>query len=632
MTSVSFHPGKHAVKVKGGSSLMEAARLAGLELQGLCGGRGSCGKCRVLVLEGKVSEPDAEERKSLSPGELRRGLRLACRTRVSGKRVEALIPPQSLLERQRIQLESELNPFKPRPPVRLVRIKVEPAGPGDARSDLSRLEETLLSSRGLKVKSFDAAAARSLGETLSSEATELEVALRGDRLVAVGEPRPRRGLLGMAVDLGTSKIAVFLVDLLSGKTLDACGIMNSQLAMGDDVITRISYALEKEDGALRLQEAARDAVNRGIFTLCKNNGLEPRDILELCVVGNTAMHHLFLGLPVRRLALSPFSPVISEQLEVEARELGMEAHPGARVFFPPPLAGYVGSDHLAAILASRMGRRGGICLLADLGTNTELALKTPGGITCCSCASGPAFEGGCLEWGMRAAPGAVEHVALGERGELEVSTIDGAAPAGLCGSGALSALASLLGAGTVDAGGRMSAAGVRVRKKDGEPLFRIARRGAAQDGRGRWITLSQKDVRELQKAKGAVRAGVEMLLERAGVRAEDIDLLLLAGAFGSYLDVPSVLEIAMLPPLPPRRILQVGNAAGAGAREMLCSTAARRRASRLAAGIDYLELATYPNHEMFFAAGMMLGEEAVRGFMEKWRGLKRGGGKRHQGA
>ena len=604
------------METEDGSTVLEAARSVGIELESACGGQGTCGKCRVIVRGGMASEPDELERCLLSPGEMAEGVRLACRTKPEGGTLSVLVPRQSLAARQRIQLESESASFRPDPPLSVHRVRLAAEGAGASRADLDRLRAALEDSCGARLSGCEPHAAASLVRHLR-EGEEVDVLLRGGTLLEVGRPEQLSGTLGIAVDLGTSKIAMYLVELASARTISALGMENPQLSMGHDVISRLAAALRGEKEAGRLRGVVVEALNRGMSKLCRENGLPTRHILEICVVGNTAMHHIFLGLPVDRLAMSPFTPVLADPLELRADEVGLDAHPGARVFFPPPLAGFVGSDHLAAILASRLASRRGPALLVDLGTNTELSLKTPRGITCCSCASGPAFEGGCLRWGMRAAPGAVERVTVNEAGELKLWTVDGKGPRGLCGSGAMSALASLLGAGIVDAGGRMLVNDPRVTVEEEEPAFRIARAAGPTRNRGRWITLSQSDVRELQKAKGAVRAGVEMLLEHAGIR--EVAQVLLAGAFGSSLDIASALQTAMLAPVPASRIVQLGNAAGAGARELLCSVRARHRCSRLAREIDYLEPATYPRHELYFAAGMMLGEEAVQEFMSKWR-------------
>jgi uncharacterized 2Fe-2S/4Fe-4S cluster protein (DUF4445 family) len=320
------------------------------------------------------------------------------------------------------------------------------------------------------------------------------------------------------------------------------------------------------------------------------------------------MHHLFLELPVEGLARSPYLPVTHLPLVVKARDLGLSLHPAAVVYLPPPVAGYVGSDHLAALCATRLAEREGPCLLLDIGTNTEVSLQVRGRVTCCSCASGPAFEGMGLSQGMRAGEGAVESVEVGSGGRLEVRVIGDAPPAGICGSGILSALSALLKTGALEASGRLRPEHPGVGEKDGEAAFWLVPPG---EGGGDGLAITQSDVREIQKAKGAIRTGVEALLAEAGVSYSEVKEVLLAGAFGSYLDPLDALSIAMLPPFPLERIRQVGNAAGAGARSMLLCGDFRRGAEELAGSLEYLELSTYPSLARLFAASMYLTEEAV---------------------
>jgi uncharacterized 2Fe-2S/4Fe-4S cluster protein (DUF4445 family) len=549
---VVFHPGRRTVEVDGGTTLLEAARRAGLALENQCGGLGTCGNCKVLVLRGRVNPPSGIERETLSRRDLEHGLRLACQTWTRGPKAEILLLPHSLVMEQRYQLEGASAGCKPDP---------------------------LPQSSGL------------------------------------------RGKFGLAIDLGTSKIALFLLELSTGVVAGTAGLMNPQLPFGEDVISRLGYALEGEEQAGRLRDAVVSGINRGLGPLCEGAGVRPLDIARACLVGNTAMHHLFLGLPVRQLAFNPYVPALSHTLELPAGELGLDILPEAAVLLPSPLAGFVGSDHLAALLSTRLDRGKGVSLLIDLGTNTEIALKVPEGITCCSCASGPAFEGGSLTHGMRAAPGAIEEVEIDGEGKLHVGTVDGAEPAGICGSGVLSALAAMREAGIMDEGGRLLEGHPAVASEGGQLVFRISlpsRPGGAEGGNG-WIGLSQDDVREVQKSKGAVRAGVEMLLEHAGLTPSGIDRVFLAGGFGNYVNPADLLDLAMLPSLSLSDIVQVGNAAGVGAREMLISRRMRERAECLAEKVRYVELATYPRNELFFASSMLLSEEAVQAYMRKWR-------------
>jgi uncharacterized 2Fe-2S/4Fe-4S cluster protein (DUF4445 family) len=616
---VTFQPGRRTVKVAAGTTLMEAARLAGFSLENQCGALGTCGNCRVLLLKGKADRPTQAEKETLSRRDLAHGIRLACQVKTRGPLMEALVLPSSLVMEQRYQLEGTAAACVPDPGVRSFELEMPLPDLEDIRSDLARLTDSLYEAHGVRLRDAGLAALRGLPGMLRAGEGKVQALVRDGRLLGLRPHGANPRLYGLAVDLGTSKIALILTDLSTGEVVVVVGLMNPQLPFGEDVISRLGYAMEGEDQARRLRDAVVEAINRELGPLCQRAGLSPRDVVEMSLVGNTAMHHLFLGLPVRQLAFSPFVPAVSSAMEVAAQDLGLGILPQASVLFPPPLAGFVGSDHLAALLASRLQRHKGVCLLADLGTNTEIALKTPDGITCCSCASGPAFEGGSLAYGMRAAEGAIEKVDIDGTGGVGFVTVGAAAPRGICGSGVLSALAEMREAGIMDDSGRILEGNAGVAQERGEPVFRIARRASRSGRTGRWISLSQRDVREVQKAKGAVRAGIEMLLDHAGLAQGDIDKVILAGAFGNYLNPADLLDIAMLPPLPVKDIVQVGNAAGVGAREMLVSLKMRREAARLAKEIDYLELATYPRTELYFASSMLLSEDAVQRYMRKWR-------------
>jgi uncharacterized 2Fe-2S/4Fe-4S cluster protein (DUF4445 family) len=360
-----------------------------------------------------------------------------------------------------------------------------------------------------------------------------------------------------------------------------------------------------------------EGINDGLSDMCGETGRSVYDIYEMVLAGNTAMHHLFLELPVDQLGKSPYLPASDLPLEVKARDLGLALNPAAVIYLPPPIAGYVGSDHLAAVAAARLWERPGPCLLLDIGTNTEVALQVDGRIRSCSCASGPAFEGGGLSQGMRAGEGAIERVCADPvTGDPLLTVIGDAAPVGICGSGILSVLAALFDAGTVDASGKLVEGGSRVVRRSGELVYYLSLPGE-KDATG--VAVTQNDIREIQKAKGAIRAGVDALLSEAGIGHTDLEEVVLAGAFGTYIDPSDAISIALLPPVSFELVNQVGNAAGAGARSMLLSAGMREEAEGLAARIEYLELSAYPRLSTLFAAGMYLSEEAVEAAKSRFK-------------
>jgi uncharacterized 2Fe-2S/4Fe-4S cluster protein (DUF4445 family) len=387
------------------------------------------------------------------------------------------------------------------------------------------------------------------------------------------------GAHGLAVDIGTTKLAAYLVRLETGETVARAGAMNPQVAYGEDVISRIAYAGREADGARTLQTVLVETLNRMLAEMCAEARISYEQVADAVLVGNTAMHHLFAGLPVEQLGRAPYSPATTLPLSIPAADLGLKLAREARAYLPPVIAGYVGADHVAMLLATEAWKSPHNVIALDIGTNTEISLVAGGKVTCCSCASGPAFEGAHIHEGMRAAPGAVERARWNDGGIIW-QTIDGQPPVGICGSGILDVVAALLDGGLVRPTGALQAGAGSA--------YVLA--PAAETGIGRDLVVTRKDIHEIQLAKSAIRAGVEVLLENAGLASTDIDEFIVAGAFGTYLDLASAVRVGMFPPLPLPRFQQVGNAAGVGAKRMLVSTDQRREAEGLARRLGYVEL------------------------------------------
>jgi uncharacterized 2Fe-2S/4Fe-4S cluster protein (DUF4445 family) len=600
---VDFEPVGRRGECPDGSTLLDCARQLGVGLANLCGGAGSCGRCVVQVLEGSVSPPQTAEAGFLTPADLAQGYRLACRTIPMGD-CKVRVPPESLTAPQRTQVESAETPVAPDPPVQIYPVTLSPPSLLDLRPDAERLL-TALEDQGVKASATDLTVLRDLSPRLRQAGWQAHVAVRDGEIVALLPPEAR--CLGLAVDLGTTKIAAYLVDLETGRTLAARGLMNPQIAYGEDVISRLALAMQGPSQARRLQELIVEALNEAIAELAAEAGAQPEDIVEAVVVGNTAMHHLFLRLGVEQLARAPYVPAVASALDVKARDLGLHLAAGAYIHLLPNIAGYVGADHVAMLLAVDMAQAGGVVLALDIGTNTEVCLANHGRLTSLSCASGPAFEGAHIKHGMRAADGAIEHLRLLDD-RIEYQTIGDVAPVGLCGSGILDTLAQLVQAGVVDGRGRMGTH-PRVRDDGSVREFVLVER---DDGRPA-ITFTQKDVRELQLAKGAMRTGIEVLLRTNELTADDINHVIVAGAFGTYIDIASAMAIGMLPRLPLDRFRQIGNAAGMGARLALISRARRAEAQAIARRVQYVELATDPQFSNTFALTMVLGESITPG-------------------
>jgi uncharacterized 2Fe-2S/4Fe-4S cluster protein (DUF4445 family) len=401
------------------------------------------------------------------------------------------------------------------------------------------------------------------------------------------------------VDIGTTKIAGYLLDMENGKTLASKGLMNPQISYGEDVVSRIVAASKSPADATRLQTQLTEALSQLATDLCREIEAQPTNIVEAVVVGNTAIHHLFLGLPVKQLGLSPYVPATNSALDIKAREIGLNIAPGAYVHLLPTIAGYVGADHVAMLLATRIAEANSVTLAIDIGTNTEICLNHKGRMTSVSCASGPAFEGAHIKFGMRAAPGAIEHVRM-QNDRLEIQTIGGESPVGICGSGLLDVVAQLRLNGVIDRSGKMGSHPF-VHTRDSSNEFVLAERPGLEP-----ITISQKDVRELQLAKAAIRLGIQALVEAEGLTENDVEKVIIAGAFGTFIDVESAITIGMLPPLPLERFKQVGNAAGTGARLALISKSEREKAKQIAEQDGYIELARVPNFNRKFAEATYL--------------------------
>jgi len=375
--------------------------------------------------------------------------------------------------------------------------------------------------------------------------------------------------------------------------------MNPQISYGEDVVARIAAANRSAENAEKLQRLLVDALSQLAADLCAEVKAAPSQVVEAVVVGNTAIHHLFLRLSVSQLGLAPYVPAMQSAVAVKARELDLKISPGGYVHLLPNIAGYVGADHVAMLLAVRIAQAEKTTLAIDIGTNTEICLNHRGRMTSVSCASGPAFEGAHIKFGMRAAPGAIEHVRLSD-GKLEIQTIGGEAPVGICGSGLLDVVAQLRLNNVLDRNGKMGAHPL-IHNQSGTAEFILAERDGQEP-----IILSQKDVRELQLAKAAIRLGIQALVQAEGIQESDIEQVIIAGAFGTFIDVKSAVTIGMLPPLSLERFKQVGNAAGTGARLALISQSQRAEAARIARQDGYIELASVPNFNRKFAEATYL--------------------------
>lgn len=570
-----------------GETIFQTARRSGLRIVGACGGRGACGTCTVQIMDGEVQHIDG---RVLAPRTARNGQQprgrwmRACQVR---PRADCTIEvePRSLAPVVRAEAEprgEEVLALDPA--VASVGLSVPAATLEDPLADADRV----LHAAATRWTSLDITAAQQLPAMLRSGRWTLDVRLHGCE--AIGFSPAGSPLLGLAIDLGTTNVAGFLIDLRTGARLASLGIENPQVVWGADVISRINHAMRDAASAEHLRNAATAAINAIAHDLAQAVGASAADIVDVAVCGNTAMHHLLAGLPVQQLGRSPFVAAAREAMNVKARDLGLSVCSGAYVHLAPNIGGFVGGDHVTALLATEPKWSSATsALVVDIGTNTEISLIRGGDIVTASCPSGPALEGGHIACGMRAAEGAVERVAVAD-GRLTLAVIGSGKPVGICGSGVIDTVAALRKAGELSDAGRLAAGHPDVAEIRGQRAAILAKD----------IYFTQHDIRAVQLAKSAIRTGMDLLLKHIGLVEAKLERVIIAGAFGAYIDIRSAIAIGLLPDLPLERFQQVGNAAGLGIRQMLASQRARERAAEIAARCRYVELSTRPEFQKTF--------------------------------
>ena len=507
---------------------------------------------------------------------------------------------------QRLQLEGDDTILQVDPVVHAYQIVAPPPTLTDLRSDLSRVADALPDAVAPGHLQAEPAVMAQLSPLARAEKWQFTVYVRDQEIVGIApvETNP----LGFAVDLGTTKVAGYLVDLKTGGELARGGVLNSQIGYGEDVISRLAYAHRNANGRHTLAVMIQETLNDLLGELVAEAGVSRQQVADACIVGNTAMTHLLLGLPVRQLAVAPYVAATDTHVDVKAHTVGLEMAPGAYVYVPPCVGGYVGADHVAMILATGLDHVDKVVMGIDIGTNSEIVLRKPGlpHLASASCASGPAFEGAHISDGMRAASGAIEVVRI-EESAVTIKTVDDAPAVGLCGSGIIDAVAELYRRQLLNNRGRFQRDSSRVRSgRHGTEFLLVDGR---ESGSGRDVVITQEDVNEIQLAKGAIRAGLEVLLQATDTQPEEVEEVIIAGAFGSYLDLESAKAIGLFPDMPNATFRQVGNAAGVGAKQMLLSKQARNRSERLSDDADYIELTTYPKFNRTFALAMLLPED-----------------------
>jgi uncharacterized 2Fe-2S/4Fe-4S cluster protein (DUF4445 family) len=628
--TVVFQPSGRRGQIEKGRSILEAARELGVAFESVCGGKRLCGKCRVVVEEGfkaregissgaaHLSPFSAEEEKFITPEERARGVRLACAANLQGEAL-LFLPEESRAQKQVVRKEIRDLPFRLNPAVKAYPLKLPPPTLEEPLADFERLLRPLKSEQGLENLTIDFTALPRLPSALRQGGWEATVVVWMDAEVLEVRPGRMEDFYGLAVDIGTTTVAAYLCNLKNGAVVAADSLMNPQVAFGEDVMSRIAYAMQNPgEGLKRMQEAILGGINGLIHSLCHAAGITPGEIFELAAVGNTAMHHIFLGIDPLPLGVSPFPPAVHRSLNLKARDLGIDLHPAANVHVLPVEAGFVGADNVGVLIAETPYEKSPLTLLIDVGTNGELVLGNKERLLSCSCATGPALEGAHLQFGMRAAPGAIERVRIDPRTlEARFKVIglekwsDRCRPEeiqarGICGSGIIEAVAEMYRAGILEKSGRFAgrAGSVRIRKAEKGAEYVLAR--APETAIGKDITVSLGDVRAVQMAKGALYAGARVMMKRLGIR--EVEKVVLAGAFGSMIDRERALSLGLFPDCGLENVLSVGNAAGDGARLALLSREKRAEADRIARFVEYVELTTDANFTDEFIRGMYFPE------------------------
>lgn len=608
---------RRRVSIRRGITLLEAARIAGFPIGTECGGFGKCTRCRAIPLSigenGEIgpnpppwlAPPNAAERRQLNSEELESGWRLSCQLKVEGNLAALAHHPSDKVSRKSIDTSIPLllEPWAER-----IALSLEPGAEDALAAIRHSLEASHREGRLKEMPRLDDRTASRInkGARKAQKESTISITIADGAVVDVEAGDTSKQILGAVVDIGSTNVCGYLIHLINGALLAEASRPNSQRTWGGDLMSRVHAASSRsrggQDALGSLTATVREDVDRVLDDLLRQARMRRRDLVGLVFVGNGVMHHLFFGLPVESFGEAPYVPLQDEGVTFSPAELNLRLPPSAKAHFLPLFSGFIGADAMGVALALDLGRKNlsAPVLALDLGTNVEILLATPGEeLWCASTPAGPAFEGGEIRCGMPSAPGAISEVDARE-GRLEIRTIEGAPPAGICGTGLIEAVGCLLDLGVLEGSGRILSAEElpprvpesvrsRIAQKDGGRHFVLAE--AAQTASGAPIYLNQRDVRHLQSAKAAVRAGAELLLKEAGIGWKALDGIYLAGAFGASLRPESALRIGLLPPFPAGRIHVVHNAAGSGGRLALLSRAKLAQANELKRKARFVELA-----------------------------------------
>jgi uncharacterized 2Fe-2S/4Fe-4S cluster protein (DUF4445 family) len=608
--------------------LLQAARSLGVDIDSVCGGRGLCGRCQVLVAEGEFAKHGVSSSSaSLSPFSepemrfsrrvpLAPGRRLSCSARVLAD-VVIDVPASSQVHRQVVRKEAEARAIELNPVVRLHYVQVKQPDMHDPSGDLRRLYEALELEWDLKDLICDLSVLQALQPTLRAGAWQVTVAVHGGKQIIGVWSGLHQSAYGLAVDIGSTTIAAHLCDLVSGEVVASAGLMNPQIRFGEDLMSRVSYSMMNPGGAALMTVAVREALCGLALDVARQAGISHEDILEATLVGNPIMHHLLLGIDPVELGGAPFALATDHSLTLRANVIDFKLHRNARIYVLPCIAGHVGADAAGMVLAERPDLDEAMTLLVDVGTNAEIVLGNSRRLVACSSPTGPAFEGAQISCGQRAAPGAIERVRIDretleprfkvigsdlwsdEAGFNEATAATGIT--GVCGSGIIEVIAEMYLAGIINQDGvldgRLAARSPRI-VENGRTFAFLLHRGAVE------MKITQNDVRAIQLAKAALYAGIALLMERLGIN--HVDRIRLAGAFGSHIDVKYAIILGMVPDCDLAQVRSAGNAAGTGARIALLDATSRPIIEGLVRRIEKVETAIEPRFQQLFVEAMAI--------------------------
>jgi len=622
---VTFFPENKTVTVAEGETILKAAERADIYVNSLCGGEGTCGKCRVIIKSGKVQRHASS---LLSERDLDEGYVLACITKISSNLVVE-VPPESSAIRSINGMEETSGRFKSHsdwdfkktgfklnPPVREIRLVIPSPTLEDNQDDFSRLINALRRETGVSGVTAPISILRKLPGILRDSDWEVTVTIAdsGDsfEIIRIRDGKSSYGNYGIAVDIGTTTVVAHLVDLETGQTLDAAATYNSQITYGEDVIKRIIRS--EEDGLEPLCRAIRQDINNLIEKLCLESNLKKEDITAIICAGNTTMLAVFLGVTPRNIRREPYIPPLSEPSPFPAVQAGIIINENGILYCVPGIAGWVGGDITAGIISSGLDRSPEISLLIDIGTNGEIVVGNREWQLTCSCSAGPAFEGSGIACGCRAIAGAIDKVDITDRKTILYRTIGGDPPVGICGSGLLDSVAELFRAGILGRDGRfdLSRPSERLTEYNDQPAFIIA--PAPETAEGRDIVITQADIDNLIRAKAAIHAGIAVLLKSVNLSTDDIERVYVSGGFGNYINIQRSICIGLLPDIKPEKIFFIGNGSVRGSKMMLLSREALKQGRQIASSTTYFELSTDNNFMDEYTRAMFLPHTDVENF------------------